>query len=566
MALVIAALLTVWAVTPGRPLPADAPAATFSAGRAMRDVRMIARAPHMTGSVEDRRVMAYLLDRLSDMELSVAVQPVPLSEKARVKLARQSGAKVSPDLRGGSIIGLWPGRDRSAPAVVLMAHHDTVGGSPGAADDTIGVAAILETVRALRAGPPPRRDLIILFTDGEELATSGAEAFFAQAGLRDHVGVVINAEARGGGGRAAMFETGRDNGAMMQLFQQAVPTPSAASLAIFVYRRMPNYTDLTEALKHDIPGFNFAVTGRAALYHSPLSTPDRIEQGSVQDMGQQVLALSRALTQAEALPAPAPDRVFSDVWGTRLVTYPLWGGWVILGVSVLLVAIGVRGARSEVRGREVAIGLALPFVLLLGGAVLLLALNWLSGAGAGADYYDRLAAIPRLRTQAFFACLALLLPCLRWGQSLWSGWLGLIVVWGLVSLVAQIVAPLVTPILHWPLLVAALQMAIAGRLDPAMKHASAIAPVALLAAGAGAQSAATGLFLFGGVGAGVPVVALFALYPIALVAWPVVHRLASQRVLWIAAAGTLIVAIILALTVRLDPLSPSAPTYATDKR
>ena len=44
---------------------------------------------------------------------------------------------------------------------------------PGAADDGSGVAALLETARALRSGPPPRNDVIFLFTDGEEQRPAG---------------------------------------------------------------------------------------------------------------------------------------------------------------------------------------------------------------------------------------------------------------------------------------------------------------------------------------------------------------------------------------------------------
>jgi hypothetical protein len=41
------------------------------------------------------------------------------------------------------------------PAAVVMAHYDTVAGSPGANDDAIGVAAMLEVARALAALPEP---------------------------------------------------------------------------------------------------------------------------------------------------------------------------------------------------------------------------------------------------------------------------------------------------------------------------------------------------------------------------------------------------------------------------
>ena len=54
-----------------------------------------------------------------------------------------------------------------------MAHYDSVPFGPGAADDGAGVVTLLETARALKAGPPLKNDVIFLFTDGEEAGGGG---------------------------------------------------------------------------------------------------------------------------------------------------------------------------------------------------------------------------------------------------------------------------------------------------------------------------------------------------------------------------------------------------------
>ena len=46
-----------------------------------------------------------------------------------------------------------------------MAHYDTFPTTVGANDNSAAVAAILETGRAILAGPPLRNDVILLFTD-----------------------------------------------------------------------------------------------------------------------------------------------------------------------------------------------------------------------------------------------------------------------------------------------------------------------------------------------------------------------------------------------------------------
>src|SRR5690606_2829873 len=52
------------------PLPATAPPTVFSAGRAMSDVRVIAREPHPVGSAANARVRDHLIARLSGMGLA----------------------------------------------------------------------------------------------------------------------------------------------------------------------------------------------------------------------------------------------------------------------------------------------------------------------------------------------------------------------------------------------------------------------------------------------------------------------------------------------------------------
>jgi len=109
---------------------------------------------------------------------------------------------------------------------MLVAHYDTVSRSPGAADDGAAVAALLETLRALNAGPPLRNDLIVLITDGEEPGMLGARAFVAEHPWLRDVGVVCNFEARGTRGPSIMFETSSDNGRLIREFARQPRTSS----------------------------------------------------------------------------------------------------------------------------------------------------------------------------------------------------------------------------------------------------------------------------------------------------------------------------------------------------
>ena len=392
-------VLAVISILPPSPQSLYAPGTQFSAARAMEDVRVIAAKPHPTGSAENAEVRDYLKGRLEALGFQTFETRALLPERALARLNRWSGSAL-PEQRFTNVIGVRKGTDPTKPAILLMAHHDTVWGSPGAADDTVGIASILEIVRALKLEPQPDRDIIILFTDAEEIGLVGAKHFFTANPLRERVGAIINFEARGGGGTANMFQTSADNGHAAKLYARAVKQPSTSSLSTFVYNILPNDTDLTPALEGDYVAYNIANIGRAEYYHSPKIDADTLQPSTLQHMGSQGLDLTRALLSAETLPDPKADATFFDVFGLFTVIYPPALGWIF----ILITAFCLAGSydRRE-RRKDIPMGaLRMIGFLLLGGG-LLYGLNLVSGAGSDADYYDRLAAIGKLELMALFA-------------------------------------------------------------------------------------------------------------------------------------------------------------------
>jgi hypothetical protein len=301
----LALALVIGAVALQTPSPKgpETPAAAFSTARAMTDVRIVARKPHPLGSAEHTAVRGYLFGRMTTLGLNPALHSGPLTEASKKRLAKWGLDTSKPAI---SLVGILPGQNPTKPAVVLMAHYDSVAASPGAADDTAGVAAVLEAVRAIKARGPAQRDLIVLLTDGEELNLDGARNFFTSHPLRGRVGAVVNLEARGGGGRAMMFETGPRNRQTIDLFTRAAAKADGGatsnSLAVLIYELMPNGTDFTVSRRRGVPGSTLAFIGRPAQYHSPTSTPAALDQGSVQHIGSQALEATDALLRAPPCP------------------------------------------------------------------------------------------------------------------------------------------------------------------------------------------------------------------------------------------------------------------------
>ena len=100
---------------------------------------------------------------------------------------------VYPRLEGVNIIATKQGARPSA-AIVVLAHYDTVRDSPGADDNTAGVAALLELARLL-APYRFRHTIVLAVTDLEEVGFVGARAFAGRLVRRHRLLGVINFEA-----------------------------------------------------------------------------------------------------------------------------------------------------------------------------------------------------------------------------------------------------------------------------------------------------------------------------------------------------------------------------------
>jgi hypothetical protein len=553
---------------------AIAPPAVFSAERAMADVRRLGARPHPIGSPRNARVRADLVERMADLGLSPEAPEAVGLDWAEFAPGAVSAGTVR------NVIGVLPGRDRKAPALLLMAHYDSVPNSPGAADDIAGVSSLLEIARLLVATGPHQRDVIFLCTDGEEAGLLGADAFFRGDPLRPHVGLVINMEARGDAGRTAMFQTGPKNGALIALYAKTARRPFANSLTGFIYKLLPNDTDFTYAVRQGVPGLNFAFLGDPLAYHTPLATPDHLSVESLQNMGDQVAPVALAVADAKALPAPTPDRVYFDIFSRGVVSYPPAFGWGVIAAAVVLMALAFAGAVSKgsegltarALGGLRGAGTALAAVLAVALAEHL-ASRLLNSSGYAAAYHlcrafalDALGAgllalgavlavyagAARGRGGVVIGVVALLAGAVssvhgfdalglglavgvvvlcalirRRRVDLWDSWLGALLLLLIVAIPVQATAPLASALIVWPLLAGALGAAIGAWVRRIAPLSGGLYP-ATLAVVVGAILASLAAALFTAIGAVKPeVLAAFALLYLASLA-PFVEAFARE--------------------------------------
>src|SRR5215210_1253367 len=263
------------------PVPASAPPAQFSSGRALEHVRAIAKEPHPMGSPEDAAVRDYLVKELRAMGLEPEVQ------KSTATHYWFHNALLAG--RPQNVLARLEGTDDGGKAFVIMAHYDSVPAAPGASDDGAGVATMLETLRALKAGPPLKNDVIFLFTEGEERGLLGARAFVDSHPWARDVGVVLNLDTRGNTGSALMLETNDEGGWVVGEFAKAAPYPMTTSDSVAFFKRSGANSDLSVFLDAGLAGLQVSSTGGISHYHGPLDNLKELDERSLQHMGSYTL-------------------------------------------------------------------------------------------------------------------------------------------------------------------------------------------------------------------------------------------------------------------------------------
>lgn len=344
---------------PPAPLGANVPVTQFSAERALLHVQAIGSGPHPVGSARHLEVENYITTTLRQIGLTPEVQkatgrdrwmdmPMPLEN-------------IVAELKGS-----MPGK-----SVLLVAHYDSVSAGPGASDDGAAVATLLETAKILKSEAPFKRDIVFLFTDGEELGLMGAKAFVDQNPLAKNVGLVLNFEARGTSGPVILFETSDQNAWLIDNVSKAASHPVANSLSYEIYKRLPNDTDLTVFKRAGYQGLNFAFIEGIVNYHRATDTLQNLNRGSLQHQGDYAVELARWFGNVDQIQPGRGNAIYFDILGRMLVHYSSRTATLLLIAAALLLAwVFFRGFQQ----RKLAAGrLAISIVIAVAGVLAALA-------------------------------------------------------------------------------------------------------------------------------------------------------------------------------------------------
>lgn len=330
--------LTATLRTPVAPAPADTPPTEFSAARATAHVEAVAAQPRPPGSAGHAAARDYLVRVLDGLGWAARVDDGVGWSTTAVQ-GTQRGGRVA------NVVATLPGTDPTG-SVVLAAHYDTVPASPGAGDDGIGIATVLEAARALSAGPRPRNDVTVLVTDGEERGLLGAEEYTRRQPADARPTVVLNHEARGNGGVPVTFRISSPNAGLVGVLSD-VPGTTADSFTQTAFELLPNDTDFRRLTEAGLHAADTAVAGGGAYYHSPVDTADRLDTSSLQRMGETTLAAAQRFSSIDLaeLGSGGDDVVVTLPWGP--VHFPRW-----LEIALTALLAAVTGALVARRIRD----------------------------------------------------------------------------------------------------------------------------------------------------------------------------------------------------------------------
>jgi hypothetical protein len=307
-------------------VPAQAPPGEFDTGLAMARLQRILgdQRPHPVDSAANDAVRARLVGELRAMGLDPRIADTFTCNGAA------TGQTVSCARVRNLVATIGPEEGRH---VLLVSHYDSTPTGPGAADDGIGIASMLE-VAALLKDRPLKRPVSFLFNEGEETGLIGARAFLERDPLAARVDSLVNLESRGTTGPAIMFETSRPNGRAIRHYARSVTRRAANSLTTDFSRLIPNQTDVAVLKERPWTILNFAIIGNETRYHSPDDSIANLDPRSLRHMGEQALQVTADL--AGGGPAPAGgELLYDDVLGIGFVTLPLWLGLALLGALLL---------------------------------------------------------------------------------------------------------------------------------------------------------------------------------------------------------------------------------------
>ncbi|HMU39882.1 MAG TPA: M20/M25/M40 family metallo-hydrolase [Pseudomonadota bacterium] len=395
-----AVLLALWGLAevvqrPPAPVGETAGKEVFSEGRAMAVVRKLADeiGPHPVGSESGQRAAEWLEQELKK-ESRLEVERYNAEGDTRLGVWQE----VNFHYRVTNVVARLAGRQKEA--ILLNAHYDSPVEARGASDNGVGTAAAFEAMRALCASGPLEWTVILHLNGGEEAGSGGAAGFLSHRWAQD-VRAFVDIDGSGAG-KANLIQTSAEVPGLLLAYAKAAKSPQATIFGNdFVSSGLaPVSGDFEPFTRAGWPGLDFAAVKDMWSVHTHLDRSERLQPGTLQSVGDTVLAVVRELAERPPVLAKEPERtVYYDVMSVGTLVYSMRTARG-LAVGAMALVLGMLWALK--RQKKVPWGTLLGAVLWAG----LSSLFGLLSAGLSAAFVSLLLHRPH----GFYAKPGLLLP------------------------------------------------------------------------------------------------------------------------------------------------------------
>jgi hypothetical protein len=314
---------------------------------------------------------------LEDRQLAITNAGAPASAllrgvrvRAEVEILRDRGTIEN-------VVGILPGADPTlaGEAVVIGAHLDHLGRgeygslSPdrrgevhnGADDNASGTAGLLALARALAAGPPTRRSVVLVAFTAEEVGLAGSAHYVAhpEVPIADTV-TMVNLDMIGRLEGAPITVFGAESGSGFEDLVRAEGAHLGSELSFAPGAFAPS--DQTSFHAQGVPVL-FFFSGTHDDYHTPDDDPSHVDPEGIAVIAALVEQVARRLADAPERPrviqAEAPARGEAGAgYGPYLGTVPAFGGAPVRGVRLQAVRPGSPAEQAGLRADDVIVEFA----------------------------------------------------------------------------------------------------------------------------------------------------------------------------------------------------------------
>ncbi|KAG8179333.1 hypothetical protein JTE90_011597 [Oedothorax gibbosus] len=214
-------------------------------------------------------------------------------------------------------------------SLLINCHFDTQMISPGASDNLVNCAIMLEVLISLsQSDQPLPNDVIFLFNGAEENFHQGAHGFITQHPWAKTIVGFIDMEACGAGGKQMLFQANREKTWLLQAYAKSASYPLGSVVAQDIFQNgvIPSDTDyriFDQVGK--LPGLDFSYIKNGYVYHSRYDIPKAITNGSIQQAGSNLLYLLhnalKSPDMTKVADQPNLPLIFFDFLGLFMVVY-----------------------------------------------------------------------------------------------------------------------------------------------------------------------------------------------------------------------------------------------------